>query len=144
MQFTVTLIMALASAVCATPANLTPKSAQSGPCAQGDCPDNNSEFDMVYTNESGNTSDYIRVKDGCTGNCFSHFTGGGGGGCSRTQLCGRWQNICVDPTNGRASRHFEDTNETQCFDLDHQDLGACPGTNIFNRQVFRPINQRGC
>ncbi|ATY65460.1 hypothetical protein CCM_00182 [Cordyceps militaris CM01] len=143
----VTALLALATAVSASPMGTTPNTssilARSGPCFQGDCPDNTQHsFDMVYTDESGYTSDYIRIND-CQ-QCLAHKTGGGGGGCWDLKTCGRDQTICIDPSNFRAHRIWHDNGDKFCYGLDHWDLGACDGTNIRNRQVFTPINESRC
>jgi hypothetical protein len=98
------------------------RAALSGPCDQGECPDYDAGFDLVYTfvavpvpgSNPGDppltifsSDSYIRVND-CD-QCLRHKVGSslGGqvpGGCYDFKACGREQSICVDPGNYRAHR----------------------------------------
>ncbi|KFY27564.1 hypothetical protein V491_00848 [Pseudogymnoascus sp. VKM F-3775] len=131
-------------------------STRSGPCSQGNCPDYNAPFDLVYqfvaVPVQGDppltifeSSSIIRVND--CGQCLYHKVGSGlgafvPGGCYDFTSCGRQQTICVDPGNTRAHRIWKDKNVKTCYGMKVETLGSCGP--IKSRIVLHPKGTTAC
>lgn len=131
-------------------------STRSGPCSQGDCPDYDAPFDLVYqfvaVPVQGNppltifeSSSAIRVND--CGQCLYHKIGSNlgnsvPGGCYDFTSCGRKQTICVDPGNTRAHRIWRDKNVKTCYSMKVERLGSCGP--IKTRIVLHPKGTVAC
>ncbi|TQV92762.1 hypothetical protein V2A60_009225 [Cordyceps javanica] len=134
----------------------------SGPCSQGDCPDYNAAFDLVYTftavplppdpNCPGcppltifSSNSDIRVND--CGQCLRKKVGSslGGevpGGCYDFKACGRDQVICVDPGKYRAHRIWKDNGHKTCYNMKADSLGMCGF--VKSRIISHPTGETAC
>ncbi|KAJ8508121.1 hypothetical protein ONZ45_g9592 [Pleurotus djamor] len=127
---------------------------QSGPCDQGNCPDFDKPFDMVFTwfmqttpSPGGappitiSTTEFaIRVND-CN-QCLRHKVGSISSGCYDFTACGRPQSICVDDGNSRGHRIWKDTGVKTCYRMPTVSLGDCGF--IVERLITRPDAEVPC
>lgn len=136
--------------------------ARGSACSQGDCPDFNASFDLVYTFTAVpeppdsscpgcppltifSSNSAIRVND-CK-KCMRKKVGsslGGSvpGGCYSFKGCGRAQTICVDPGKYRAHRIWKDKNHKTCYRMKVENLGGCGF--VKSRIILRPDGTTAC
>lgn len=109
-------------------------------CDQGDCPDKHRGFDHMWVGRIVDGywqhEDMIRVGD--CGVCMSRVVGTGGGGCWDFNSCGRDQQICVDTGHSRAHRLWKDVGHKECYGMEYENLGSCPGTNKLVNYLYSP------
>ncbi|ATY67285.1 hypothetical protein A9K55_000265 [Cordyceps militaris] len=133
-----------------------------GACDQGNCPDYNAGFDLVYTFTAvplppdpgcpgcppltifSSNSD-VRVND--CGQCLRKKVGSslGGevpGGCYDFKACGRDQVICVDPGKRRAHRIWKDKGHKTCYNMKVEYLGGCGF--VKSRIIVHPDGETAC
>lgn len=145
------LLLAITAAAAANPlssdADVDGLTKRGSACDQGDCPDFNAPFDLLYqrfvTPTPGGTvttnAYYGRVND--CGKCDKIITNSNG--CYDFKGCGRDQTICVDKGKSRAHRIWKDSNHKTCYHIATKYYGNC-GVGLTNSAVYYSNGEIPC